>query len=192
MNLSDMKALLELYVDDIVPVETAVLLLNNGQNKMAAEVKAKFPQLPQDLTSTFTFDAKYHETPVLYAAAMIKSQDSSIREKESYLAQFNGALSEFSEGYILTPRYRDDDITQQFTATAGQTEFTITRNTYDTRYGDLKVFVNDLELDSSAYKVDPKAKKFTLVTAAALNDAVTALWEQHAEFTDAPAYWPGW
>jgi hypothetical protein len=192
MQLSDMKSLLELYVDDIVPIETVVLLLNAGQNRMAMEVKAKFPQLTQNLADTFVFDSKFHEGPILYAAAMIKAQDSSIREKESFILQFTNLLSEFSENYIVIPRYRDDEISQQFTATAGQTDFTITRSTYSPQYSALRVYVNDIALPDSAYSASSDDNTFSLVTPTAANDAVTALWEQHSDLMDAPIYWPGW
>lgn len=192
MLLSDMLLLLETYVDDSINNPDAVRWLNAGQNKMAVEVKAAFPQLTitSGLNTTFVFPEKFHETPVLYAAAMYKAQDSSMQEKESFLMQFRDGLQEFSENYDPPARYRDDAITQQFIATAAQTEFTITKEGYNYRFGNLRVYVNDRRTDYFL----PVVTGFLYTDPAPIlvGDAVTAVWEEHSDLYVRPAIYPGW
>lgn len=190
MNVGQMIKLLQSYVDDTVDAATAVPWFNAGQNRMAIEVDATFPDLIADggLTSTPVYPAKFHELPVLYAAAMYKGQDSSRMERSDYLNDFYSALPSFVKGYSPELRYRDDDLTQQFTATAGQTDFVITKNEFESVYGDLQVYVNDKR--TTDYTLE--GSTFTLSTPAAAGDAVTALWEIHSDFTEPPYSWWKW
>ena len=189
MKLSEMFTLLNLYVDDVVASTTATTLFNAGQNKMAAEIKAAFPQLvstnPDD---TFIFHEKYHEIPILYAAAMIKSQDSSIREKGSYLDQFQDGVNSFTENWDVPPRYKDDINVQQFTATAGQTYFTITKDSYTYQYSNIEIYVNDLLVP---YQVD-EANGISLYTACTAGDLVTATWIVNDSLQRPPYPWFTW
>jgi hypothetical protein len=191
MNLSDMKAMLDGYVDDVIDITLATRLLNAGQNKMATSARASFPQLAATVTDgTFVFPEKYHETPVLYAAAMIKAQDSSIREKESFLAQFQDALADFTENWDVPARYKDDINVQQFTATANQTVFTITKDTYTTSYSRLEVYKNDVKITTFEDNGDGT---FTLATGATAGDYITAIWEVNEMFQQPPYPWQaGW
>lgn len=189
MILSEMFTLLNTYVDDVVPSTTATVLFNAGQNKMAAELKAAFPQLvATNQDDTFVFDVKYHEIPVLYAAAMIKAQDSSIREKESFLSQFHDGMTLITENWDVPPRYKDDINVQQFTATAGQTYFTITKDSYTYRYSNIQVFVNDLVV---TFQVDEN-NGISLDTACALDDHVTATWIVNDSLQRPPYPWMTW
>lgn len=192
MNLTEMQVLLNFYVDDVVALPVATILLNAGQNKMATEVKCNFPQLSaNNAVVTFVFDEKYHEMPIIYAAAMYKGYDSSVREKESYLNQFNNELQNFSENYTPPARYKDDFNVQQFTATANQYDYTITKETYNPRYNTIKIYRNDVEItpynvgDSSTFSLDPT---LTIV----VGDAITAIWDANSDFNQPPyAWWEG-
>lgn len=186
MKLSEMFTLLNLYADDVISPAIATVLFNAGQNKMAAEARASFPQLdPTNTEDSFVFDAKYHETPVLYAAAMIKAQDSSVREKGSYLDQFNDGLHSFTENWDVPPRYKDDINVQQFIATAGQTTFTITKDSYTYLYANVKVFVNDL---GASYTAD-EDNSITLATACTAGDCVTVTWIVNDSLQRPPYPW---
>jgi hypothetical protein len=192
MILNDMVSLLNRYVDDVVDITTATALLNAGQNAMAENVEADFPQLASsDINGTFVFPQKYHEIPVLYAAAMFKAQDSSIREKESYLSQFHERLANFTENYDVPARYRDTATVQQFTATAGQTTFTIVKESYNPTYSNLKVYINDVPTTNFISATDG-TNGFVLTNASTLGDAVTASWEQREEFSGPPMPWWSW
>lgn len=189
MKLSEMFTLLNLYVDDVVASTTATTLFNAGQNKMAAEIKAAFPQLvatnPDD---TFIFPEKYHETPILYAAAMIKAQDSSIREKGSYLDQFQDGMNSFTENWDVPPRYKDDINVQQFIATAGQTKFTITKDSYTYQFSNIQVYVNDLKV---SFETD-ETNAISLATACTAGDFVTATWIVNDSLQRPPYPWMAW
>lgn len=187
MKLSEMFTLLNIYVDDVVAATTATTLFNAGQNKMAAEIKAAFPQLTASVTDgTFIFPEKYHETPVLYAAAMIKAQDSSVREKESYLNQFHDGLNSFTENWDVPARYKDDINVQQFIAIDGQTKFTITKDSYAYNFSNIQVFVNDLEI--SAFSAD-STNAITLVKACVAGDCVTTTWIVNDSLQRPPYPW---
>ena len=92
------------------------------------------------------------------------------------------------ENYEIPPRYRDDHLSQQFIATAGQTVFTITKNSYNPRYGDLKVYVNDRLVE---HKLGD-GTDFVLLTPASAGDAVTAVWEEHFDLVEPPYNWWTW
>jgi hypothetical protein len=203
MKLSEMITLLGVYADDVIDTTTATTLFNAGQNAMAVDIKASFPQLVStNVNDTFIFPEKYHEAPILYAASMIKAQDSSIREKGSFLDQFMNAKADFVENWTVPARYRDDQNTQQFTAVAGQATFVITSDVYSYQYSNLKVYVNNAltsrfrvptmdlggpYLSTTITSTDPKS--FTLIEACAAGDAVTAVWEINQEYQQPPLPW---
>jgi hypothetical protein len=191
MQLSQMVNLVNLYIDDVEDTDTIISLLNRGKDLMAVEVNCEFPDVVKssDMTDTFVFDSKYHEIPVYYAAAMFKSKDSAVREKESYMSQFSDGIRNFTENYDPPVQYLRTSNVQQFTATAGQTDFTITKNDYSYPYGNLKVYVNG-QLASFEFGDVPTI--FTLETAATEGDKVTAQWEINSEYSYAPAFYPSW
>jgi hypothetical protein len=190
MTLEEMIRLNTFYVDDVVDNADFVLLLNAGKNRMGTEVHCRFPDITVTATldETFVFDEAYHEIPVLYAAAMTKSMDSSIPEKNSYMVQFESGLQDFVENYDPPAQYLVGPLVQQFTAADGQTNFTVTKNEYDPAYGNLKVYVNSLLVEFEKNN----DKGFILETAANVGDAVTAKWELHADLSYKPALYPGW
>lgn len=191
MQLKDMIELIELYIDDVVQAKDAVRLLNAGQNKMATEVRANFPQLTltSDLSGTFIFPEKFHEIPVLYAAGMMKAVDSSLPEKQDYLGQFVAGVKDFAENYSPAPQYRDESNTQQFTATVAQTDFTITKESYSQSYGNLRVYVNGLPSVSFTTFGDTS---FRLKDPLVAGDFVTAVWDERYDYSIQPVNYPGW
>lgn len=189
MKLSDMFILLNTYVDDVVAATTATMLFNAGQNKMAAELKAAFPQLVSTVTdSTLSFDIEYHEVPVLYAAAMIKAQDSSIREKGSFLDQFQDGVASFIENYDLPAQYKKDINVKQYVATVGQQDFTILHDTYVDQYSDLKVYINNVKTTDFT---KPTSSTFKLKTACVGGEFVTAVWDIDHAMQEPPYPWMG-
>lgn len=189
MKLSDMFTLLNLYVDDVVASTIATTLFNAGQNKMAAEIKAAFPQLvATNVDDTFVFSEKYHEIPVLYAASMIKAQDSSIREKESFLSQFQDGLASFTENYDLPAKYKDDVNVLQYVAITGQQSFTIPSDTYVYPYANLKVYVDNVR----TYEfTTPTNTSFSLNTACVGGEYITAIWDIDHAMQEPPYPWMG-
>lgn len=193
MNITEMKQLLDIYVDDNVPMSSAVSLFNAGQNKMASAAKASLPQFKiTDITKVPEFPEKYHEALVLYAAAMMKAQDSSIREKDSFMGQFIDMMREFAAMWQVPTQYKDDPNTQQFKATAGQTVFVITDFDYSPKNGNLIVYIDNVKLDTSNMSLDENG--FTLIGLPALtvDQFVTAVWELHADLDNPPYAWWTW
>lgn len=191
MNINEMKALLNFYVDDTVDGTIAVTLLNLGQNELAIAAKCNFPQLDSnDQNSTFIFTEKYHNLPILYAAARYKGFDSSVREKDSYMNDFVIGLADFTENYTPPAQYRDDFNVQQFTASAdGETTYTITKEHYVAGLSVLKVYKNSMIVPFTENTVDGS---FTIDSDILTNDAITAVWETQFELHQPPfEFWEG-
>lgn len=187
MTLQQMINAINSRVDDAVNTTDAVGWLNAGKNQMAVAIGANFPDLdPNNLDDTFVFDAIYHEAPILYACAKFKEQDSALSEVANFMTQFENLKKEFVGKYTVPPRYRNDRLTQQFIATAGQTDFTITAQNYDPRYGNLSVYVNDVPCDQFRANSD---RTFTVFCTLNDGDAVTAIWEEHEDYIQPPFEW---
>lgn len=190
MTLEELKGFVESIVDDIVETSDLVRWLNAGQNRMAIDADATFPQLTTDLSSTFVFDEKYHEVPVLYAAARYKEQDSSLQESRNFMVQFEDAKKTFVAKYEVPFRYRDDPNSQQFVAVGGETGFTITKSSYDYDTSDLQVYVNGIRVKDVQINEDAS---FTLMQVLVADDCVTCMWEEHSDLVDAPySWWREW
>lgn len=186
MVVTEMLTYLRFLVDDVVDTSIAGSLLNAGQNKMAVEVKANFPQINTTTPdATFVFPEKFHEMPVLYAAAMYKTYDSSVRESDALMNQFLGALSNFTENYNPPYRYWDDFNVQQITAVNGTLTYTITKDGYNRDYADLRVYVNDLTVPFTPSTVD---NTFT-IDSVVDGDAITVIWETHSDLVNPPYEW---
>jgi hypothetical protein len=189
MNFSDMQQLLRFLVDDTVEAGITATLLNMGQNEMATAVKCDFPQLSSDVPSgTFVFPEKFHKLPVFYAAAMYKGYDSSVREKDSYMADFQNGLPNFTENYTPPYRYWDDFNVQQFRAVDSVFTYNITKDGYDRRYADLRIYVNDVPVKASTSTTD---NTFTIDSSVGLvsGDYITVIWEIHADLVSPPHEW---
>lgn len=191
MNLQQMIDAINSRLEEVVDNNEAVEWLNAGKNQMAIAVGAKFPDLnPANMQDTFVFDERFHEAPVLYACARYKERDSAIGESANFMAQFEALKKEFALEYVVPPRYREDRMSQQFIAADGQTTFTITKDTYDFRYGDLKVYVNDVPCHNVQISRD---NTFTILSPTLKQgDAVTAIWEEHVDLIEPPYNWWRW
>lgn len=193
MKLSEMVGLVNIYIDDVADSGDIVALLNAAKNTMALEVKCRFPDitLNSNMDDTFVFDDVYHETPVLYAAAMLKSQDSAIQEKESYLSQYVSGLSNFSENYDPPVQYLNTPNVEHFTATMSQMNFIITKNNFHPRYGNLKLYKNSVEI-TDAFDIDGNAVILSALTTVAHGDIITAVWEVNSDYGYEPGFYPSW
>jgi hypothetical protein len=182
MDYNAMKDLLEFYIDDVIDTPIAVTLFNEGKNKMANVVNANFPDLPEAPVEgdQFVFDAKYHNAPVLYAAAMYKGYDSSIGEKQSYMADFQEALRDFQNDYIVPLVYRNDSLIYKYTVTetTGIDTITVTDESFN-RYGNLSVYVNNLPASYSRY-----GNVFTFATTIPLGSTVIVAWEPNQYYVE--------
>ena len=188
MNLQQMIDAINRRVDDAVNTQDAVEWLNSGKNQMAMAIGATFPDLvATELSSSFAFDEKYHEAPVLYASACFKEQDSSIGEAQNFMYKFEILKNEFVKNYDLPVSYRDNHLTQQFVADGVNNTFAITKESYSTSYGDLKVYVNNVR--TTDFTVS--GNTFTCQNVVK-DDRITATWEEHADLIDPPYNWWNW
>jgi hypothetical protein len=101
-------------------------------------------------------------------------------------------------------------LTEQFTASVnGQLAFVIVKNSYDRQTGNLRVYVNNREssdfcvvrqpatnpadiITTTMLTNDPNGFVFNPTTTLALNDLVTARWEEHSDWVDSPYPWQRW
>lgn len=141
MNLQQMIDAVNNRVDDSISGTLITEYLNAGQNVMAMEVGAAFTQFVYgQMTVSPDFDEKYHEIPVLYACMRIKEMDSVLTEAANYRMQFEERKKFFVVNYQIPEYLRDDRFSQQFTASATQQAFIITKETYDPLNGNLRVY----------------------------------------------------
>lgn len=193
MILSQMITLVNSYVDDVLSNDDIIRWLNMGKDRMATEVKCTFPDLPtvaqdQTLSSSFIFPSKYHEVPCLYASAMYRGQESSLNEKGSFMQQFELGVRNFSENYNPPVQYLDQPNVIQYTATAGQTDFVVANDMFTPFYGGSRFYVNSLPSDN--FSIQSKVLfKYVGVTPLVLNDKVTLIFEQNANFIEPPYAW---
>lgn len=217
MNVSDMYTYVSRLVDDQPIQDDVIAWLNAGQNIMASEVQATFPQLSNTTTDptmagTFVFPVKWHHIPCVYAAAMYKAQDTSFQEEQMFVQQFNDLKRTFVQYYDPPLQYKDDALSQLFTATAGQLTYVITKTTYNSDYGDLKVYYNgrllvpNIDYTIPVQSVQAYSQIVTSATTtndpngfilnASFNvlagDLISAVWEEHADYVNPPYEWWGW
>ena len=211
MNVQQMIDAINRRIDDTILPEDAVEFLNAGQNNLAMDINAAFTQLSvTNLSGTFDFDSKFHEIPVIYACMRFKELDSVLTEANNYRAQFEQMKKYFIQNYQIPIWQRDDRLTQQFTALAGQTAFVITKDGYDPRQGDLVVYKNGIKLMAwdkvystvtdeinivTTLTTTNNPNGFILTNACSLGDKITALWEEHVDLVEPPYSWwagQGW
>lgn len=197
MQLQELKAKVWDLIDD-APLDLAVMRwFDMAQNRLASAVGAKFPKFVTNGAFTSTvepvFDEKWQEALVIFACARYKESEASLSEVANFQQQFEEWMKEFSENYQVPLIYRDDRFCQQFTVSdITATTFTITKIGYDPNYGNLKVFKNGIETTDFSLAADG-TKSFTInpTTTLVVGDAITALWEEHYEYGEAPVPWLG-
>jgi hypothetical protein len=187
-----MKTGVESRVDDTVLIGDLLRWLNDAKDDMALEINANFPDIVQTGTmdDSFVFDSRYHIGPVLYACARFKEQQQSVGEANNFMQQYLDLRRKFVSDYEVPVQYREDRLSQQFTAALGQTDFTITKNGYEPNTGDLKVYRNGLP--ESGVIISNDYKLFSLVDPASEGDQITAIWEEHTDLVEAPYSWWSW
>jgi hypothetical protein len=197
MQLQELKARVWSRIDD-APVDlTVIQWFDDAQNRLGSAVGAKFPRFVTnnsfDPTKEPVFDEKWQEALVVFACARYKEAEASLAEVQNFQMQFEDLKGEMTENYEVPPQYRDDRLSQQFTATDGQTDFTITKQGYDPTYGNLKLYINGLPTTDFTLASDGSTG-FSLTTPTTVGDSVTALWEEHYEYQESPYPWwnKGW
>jgi hypothetical protein len=197
MQLQELKQMVWDNVDDAPLDLTVMRWFDRAQARLASAVNASFPKFVTNgvFTPTFepVFDERWHEALVAFACARYKEQEASLNEVANFQQQFDNILKEMTENYEVPLIYRSDRFTQQFTVTDNTvTTFNITKIGYDPSYGNLKVYINGLET-TDFYLASDGTKSFTInpTTPLAVNDAITALWEEHYEFLEPPVPWFG-
>lgn len=206
MQFSDMLQAINRIVDDVIDTPSAVQWLNAGKDVMNLRGEYNFPDITSNATDTFAFPAKYHNIPVLYAAQKYLEQSVMLDQSKVIQQQFEDQISYFLEKYDCPPQYWDNNLSQQFVATQGQSAFVITNNSYDRQTGRLRVYVNNQEttdfyipynyamnpaaiVTTSAITTDPRGFIFNATTTLNAGDTVTASWEEHSDWNESPYPW---
>lgn len=188
MFLNEMFAHIDSNVDEQVEQTDSINWLNEAKNRLAMAVEAVIPDL--DLTGDITvkkYDIpdRFHIILVYYACAKFKERESSLGEARNFMSQFEDTKRDFVAKYQVPPKYRDDRLAQNFVATDGQTDFSITKIGYAPEYNRLKVYVND----SPTTEYSLVDRTFKLNFPSLNGDFVTAIWEEHADFVEPPYPW---
>jgi hypothetical protein len=196
MQLQELKSRVWSRVDDAPTDLTVIQWFDDAQNRLASALGAKFPKFITnnkfDPTQEPVWDEKWHEALVVFACARYKEMETSLSEVQNFQMQFEDLKAEMTENYQIPLQYRDDRLVQQFTAIDGQTDFTITKLGYEPVYGDLQVFINGNQTTDFRKKTDG-TKGFILGATISLvsGDTVTALWDEHYDYQEAPYPWWG-
>ena len=195
MQLQELKQMVWDRVDDNPVDLTVIRWFDSAMSRLASSAKAKFPRFVSsgtfDPTTEPAIPEKWQEALVVFACARYKEGEAALNEVANFDAQFLEILKEFAENYEIPLQYRDDRLSQQFTATAGQIDFTITKQGFDSVYGNLQVFINGtattyFQLNDNTFTlVDPQ---IPLVG----GETITALWDEHYDLKEAPYSWWNW
>jgi hypothetical protein len=189
MNVSQMLERVNARVDDVVPDTDGIPWLNDGKDELNILVEATIPDVTAS-SDVFDIPTRFHVGLVLYASARFKEQDGSPSEAQHFMNQWEEIKREFVQTYQVPPKYRDDRLAQNFVATEGQTDFTITKIGYVPQYNRLKLYVNDLPVSEDFEIVD---RTFKFLTGRSEGDKVTAVWEEHADIVEPPyKWWKAW
>lgn len=190
MTLQEMLEAINRRVDDSVALADAVDWLNEAKDKMAVEINAAFPDLStSDTSGTFVFGSKWHRLPVLFACARFKEREIDLQEAANLMSQFEQGVKEFVLRYEIPSIYRDDYLSQQFTATSNAPTVVITKQTYDPTQGDLKVYINNIKTLDFTIQDDGSV----LVSGAGIGDKITCVWEEHNDLVEPPySFWGRW
>lgn len=210
MTVDDLINATNSRVDDELHGDSAVYeWFNSGLNQLGIAVQAIFPQLSQN-TDTPAIPAKYHEALAVYAAAKYKERDSSLSESNNFMGQFNEMKKDFVKFYDPPLQYRDDELSELFTAQAGQLAYVITNKTYNPMAGNLQVYYNGRLLTPNVdyFLPDNPAQTYTQIITTntetndqdgfVLNanmtihagDLISAIWEEHADYVEPPySFW---
>lgn len=182
-------------VDDQPAAVDVVDWLNAGQNLMAIRAGAVFPMLDvNNSQSQFAFDDKWAEIPVLYACARFKQADLMYTDADRYMSQFDTMLRDFNAKYEVPPQYMDIPNSQQFTASAGQTKFIITDETYNPITSALTVYKSNLKLvQDTDFSIESSTKTVTFTNACTGGEFVTMRWELQSDLETPPyTWWTNW
>jgi hypothetical protein len=188
MLLRDMIETVNGLIDDVADNTDLLIWLNAGKDEMAIEAEARFPSLTtSDMSNSYAFDDRFHMGPVYYAAAKYKEQDSSLDEAINFMQQFDNVKKNFALKATIDPQFKEDGNVQHFIASEGQTDFLITKNSYNPRYGDVQVYVNG----KRTYAFTTMDNTITLPSLTT-GDMVSCIWEEHADLVDPPYNWWKW
>lgn len=212
MNVTDLTNAINNRVDDELSGDTAVYeWLNAALNQLGIAVQAVFPQLTV-ATDIPVIPVKYHESLAVYAAAKYKERDSSLSEASNFMQQFENMKKDFIRYYDPPLQYRDDPLSQIFTATAGQMAYVITKDSFDPTYGDLQVFYNGRVLQrdvdyqqtrnpatsyanvvtTNTTTNDPNGFTLNAPLVVSAGDVISAIWEEHEDYVRPPYEWWSW
>lgn len=188
MLLKDMIEAVNGLIDDVADNSDLISWLNAGKDDMAIEAEARFPSLTaSDMNKTYAFDDRFHMGLVYYAASKYKEQDSSLDEAVNFYNQYDLVKKNFALKADIEPQFRTGSNIQHFIAEEGQMDFIITKESYNPRYGDVKVYVNGAP--SYAFtSIDNTITLSSLTT----GDMVSCIWEEHADLVDSPYNWWKW
>lgn len=178
MKMQEMMTLFEYYVDDVIDTSTVVSTFNRGKDIMIQDMDVEVPDLDySNPNDQYIFPEKFHELPLLYAAAMFKAYDSSLQEKESFLQQFYAGVQKFKTGWEIPEHLKKGDDRQVITLEEDllTNDITITSNTY-TKYGFVDVYVNGTLVPNTRYgkiiSIDSSIKLMK-------GDIITVIWDTY-------------
>lgn len=138
------------------------------------------------------FDARYHESLVMFAVGKYREGDASYSDAQYFLGQFNDMLMQMQRDMVIQPSIRTDYNIQQIVVTSAAVfAYTLTMP-YGSYFDDVVVYKNDAEVDSKLYSfsIDNRTITFKGLTLA-VNDKITIKFENNSDLNAPPYQWWG-
>lgn len=181
--------------DQSIADATVLTWLNLGINRINLAVNGNISPVVLAPDNPPDFDARYHESLVLYGVVKYKESDSAFADAQYFQQQFEIMLTEMQRDLNLRPsQWMDNNIQQIVVASSSVKTYNLVMSE-GSQYGTIRVYQNDTEIYDWTTKFTTEPNTITIggTITLAVNDKLTIKWEDHSEFTAPPyEHWREW
>jgi hypothetical protein len=164
--------------------------VRDGINRINAALNTNFPSSLAGSDEP-AFDSRYHEALVIFGVAKYRESDSAYSDAQYFMQQFDNMLQIMQRDMQIPPSYKTDYNYKQIVVT----DATIFVYNLDIPYGsyfdDIVVYLNDVKLASSDYKIQMDTGTITILTTLTVNDKITVNFENNSDLNAPPYGWWG-
>lgn len=190
MTLDELRGVIQGTVEENPSLTNTIRWVNTMISTINLEMDISVPHLSFTAAGgeSLPLPNEYSALFINFCCAKSKEFDGSIGDASYYMNEFKELKKEFISTYQVPVYYRNDRLVQQFVASQDQTVFTVTKEGYEPKYGDLKVFINGVRETDPIINDDNTFE----TSARSAGDKVTALWEEHTDMVEPPYMWWRW
>jgi len=167
--------------------------VDDAINRINQALRANFPTTGGNTTTLVpAFDARFHESLVLFAVAKYRESDSDYQAGQYFMNLFDDMCRVMQRDIDIPPRYKVDGTIQQITVTNATTMIYTLKMPYGSYFDDIQVYQNDNLVDPSNYIINQSLKQITFYNMTfAVNDIITIDYELNSELNAPPYEWWG-